>query len=409
MPQLRPPSPLRSTLALLPLLAVLAGCDAESTGGGSGGSTSTSSGPDLCADLREECFGAQSICVVTDGAPACQACPAAHYATREDTCEPLPGTPLTHEFAEFTVQSGEEVLGLCQSWTLNNAEELWVNAVVLEQDESSHHSNWTFVPDDKFTGEDGVWPCKDRGYSQLQAALFGGVIYAQSTQTEYEVQKFPNGAAVRIPPYSRIIGDVHLLNTTDADITGNVTLSLYSLPAADVTIKLAPFHLTYDGLSIPPQADSRFTGRCELDSKFGAGGFEMDIYYILPHYHARGKSFFLDVLGGKNDGERIFEVGAYDGESHGKYYDPPYSITDADGLGFGCDFNNPTSETIKWGFGDQEMCETLGFAASEYAFESRVETAEPEGTDGSTQLFTGACSTLAFKWAQDKPGGPGPQ
>lgn len=407
MPSSRARPPLLPTLALLPILAALAGCGAE--GDGSPSSTSTSSGTDVCADLRDECFGAQSICVTTGGAPACEACPPAHYATREDRCEPIPGTAHTHEFAEFTVKSGEEVLGLCQSWTLNNAEELWVNAVELTQDESSHHSNWTFVPDDEFEGPDGVWHCKERNYNQLTAALSGGVIYAQSTQTEHEVQKFPNGAAVRIPPYSRIIGDVHLLNTTSEDITGTLTLTLYSLPAKDVTIKLAPFHLTYDGLAIPPQADSRFTGRCKLDNKFGSGGFKMDIYYILPHYHARGKAYFLDVIGGAKDGERIFEVGAYDGEAHGKYYDPPYSITDAEGLAFGCDFTNPTSETIKWGFGDQEMCENLGFAAADYAFESRVTTAEPEGTDGKTQLFTGACNTISFKWSHDKPGGPGPQ
>ena len=84
----------------------------------------------------------------------------------------------------------------------------------LEQSEASHHSNWTFVPDDQFTGPDGSWKCKDRGYSQLTAALQGGVLYAQSTQATREVQKFPDGVVVRIPPRSRIISDVHVLNTT---------------------------------------------------------------------------------------------------------------------------------------------------------------------------------------------------
>lgn len=395
----------RSLLAFLPLAALaLVGC--ENDGPIVPGATTTTPGP--CDDLREECFSAQRICVAKDDGPVCEPCPAGHHATREDTCEPLEGIKYTNDFAEFTVKSGEEVLGLCQSWTLNNAEEIWVNAVELTQDASSHHSNWTYVPDDKFTGEDGVWPCKDRGYNQLEAALYGGVVYAQSTQTEHEVQKFPNGAAVRIPPYSRIIGDVHLLNTTAADITGNATLTLYALPADEVKVKLTPFHLTYNGLNIPPQADSRFTGRCELDKHFGGKGFRMEIYYILPHYHALGKSFFLDLIGGEKDQERIFEIGAYDGESHGKNYDPPYAITDATGLAFGCDFNNPTSEYIKWGFGDQEMCEVLGFADSDYAFESSIDEAVPDGADGSTQLFTGKCNTLAFKWSHDKPGGPGP-
>jgi len=63
---------------------------------------------------------------------------------------------------------------------------------------------------------------------------------------------------------------------------------------------------------------------------------------------------------------------------------------------------------VKWGFGDQEMCELLGFADTLVAFESSVDTATPDGNAGSMQLFTGPCSTIAFKWNNDKPGGPGP-
>lgn len=399
---------LRSTLALLPSLAVLAGC----TGADPIDSTpTTSAGP--CDAIRDECLSKQQVCVAPGEEPSCAACPEGHYSDAGTTCEPIPGTAHTNEFAEFTVKSGEEVKGLCQSWTLHNAEELWVNAVELTQDQSSHHSNWTFVPDDKFAGDDGVWPCNERGYSQLEAALYGGVVYAQSTQTPHEVQKFPNSAAVRIPPYSRIIGDVHLLNVTSEDITGTAKLSLYTLPESEVKVKLTPFHLVYHGLDIPPHADSRFTGVCPLDSKFSALGqpFEMDIYFVLPHYHALGKSFFLDVLGGKKDGEPVFRVGPYDGEAHGRAYDPPYRISEDDGsegFTFGCDFTNPRDEYIKYGLGDQEMCEMLGFAGSKVAFEGSVDLAEPAGSDGTTQLFTGPCATLAFEWDHDKPGGTGP-
>jgi hypothetical protein len=405
----------RSTLALLPLVFVLAGCtDPESTTTPStttaSDSTSSADPLDPCEAMHEECFAKQRVCVAKDGAGSCEVCPAAHYASPQGSCDPLQGTALINDFAEFTVKSGQEVKGLCQSWTLHNAEELWVNAVELTQDMSSHHSNWTFVPDDKFTGPDGTWPCDERSYTQVGAAIYGGVLYAQSTQAEHEVQKFPNGAAVRIPPYSRIITDVHLLNTTDKDITGNAKLSLYALEESDVKVKLTPFHLVFTGLNIPPYADSRFSSECDLESKFAANGipFKMDIYFVLPHYHSLGRSFFLDVAGGKQDKERIFEVGAYDGEAHGRNYDPPYSVTDATGLSFGCDFTNPRGDYIQYGLGDQEMCEMLGFAKSEMAFESDAQTSEPAGQDGKTQLFTGPCTSLAFKWDQDKPGGKGP-
>jgi hypothetical protein len=318
---------------------------------------------------------------------------------------------VSHDFSEFTTQPGEEVRGLCQSWTLDNAEELWVNAVELEQDEGSHHSNWTFVPSDLFEGPDGVWPCGDRNYSQVTAALSGGVLYAQSTQAVKETQRFPNRAAVRIPPYSRVIGDVHLLNTTDAPITGHARLTLYTLLREEVLVKLVPFHMTYEELAIPPHATSRFTGDCALGDRFQAAAqtpFDMEIYYVLPHYHALGTRFFLDVMGGPSAGTPLFDVSGFDSEPHGRAYDPPLEVAGADGLRFGCEFVNPRSETVGWGFGDQEMCEMLGFADSDVVFESSVGAADPAGQDGEVQLFTGDCNTLAFKWDDNKPGGPGP-
>src|SRR5262249_7943066 len=136
----------------------------------------------------------------------CVSCADASFANKSGACEAIAGTALTHDFAMFSTESGQEILGLCQSWTLNNAEEIWVNTVELRQDVAEHHSNWTFVPDNMYEGPDGVWNCDDRKYSQLSAAVAGGVLYAQSTQAPHEVQHFATGSAVRIPPYSRIIG-----------------------------------------------------------------------------------------------------------------------------------------------------------------------------------------------------------
>jgi hypothetical protein len=153
---LHPILPTITRLALLPLLVLLAGCGPDDPPG-----ALVDNGP--CAALRTECLINQGICVESAAGPACQACASGTYASRTTfACEPMEGAPLSHDFAEFTTKSGEEVLGLCQSWTLNNPEELWVNGVELEQDEASHHSNWLHVPSNYYEGPDGIWPCKDR-------------------------------------------------------------------------------------------------------------------------------------------------------------------------------------------------------------------------------------------------------
>lgn len=355
------------------------------------------------AEAIETCRVDQKSCVVSDQEPTCVACTSGTYVTQGGTCEPLEGEALAHEFSEFTTQPGEEVQGLCQSWTLNNDTELWINAVELEQNEMSHHSNWTFVPEDRFEGPDGVWDCDERNYDQLSAAVAGGVLYAQSTQASREVQKFPNGAAVRIPPRSRIIGDVHLLNIASEPVTGSVKLTLYGIPEEDVKVKLAPFHMTYDGLAIPPLATSRFHGTCELATAFEeatGGPLGMKLYYSLPHTHKLGTRFFLQAIGGPRDGEYLLDVHGFNGEARGRFYDPPVDLTGITSLRFGCEFQNPRDETVHWGFGDQEMCEMLGFIESPVAFESRIEEAEADGVDDDTQVFTSTCQTIMLPWEE---------
>lgn len=387
------------SICLSVLAAAALGCGDSAVGAPGAGAADAAS---CDADQIATCLVDQRACALADGAPRCDACGTGQYAASSGSCQALSGERLHHAFADFETQAGEEVLGLCQSWTLGNATDLLVNAVELLQNEASHHSNWTFVPEDKFDGPDGVWPCDDRDYDQLSAALVGGVIYAQSTQAPHEVQKFPDGAVVRIPAHSRIIGDVHLLNTTKSPVSGHVELTLYSIDPAEAHVRLAPFHMTYEGLAIPPHASSRFTGECELDSKFEGAldqPMTMTVYYALPHTHAQGRRFFFEVMGGPHDGESILDVRGFNGEPRGRLYEPPLSLEGATGLRFGCEFDNPRAEAIHWGFGDQEMCEMLGFADMGIAFESSVATAEPAGTDGAMPLYTGPCSTLTIPWA----------
>ena len=307
---------------------------------------------------------------------------------------------------------GEEDKGVCESWTLNNSEEIWVNAVELRQGLSSHHSNWFYVPNNKFAGPDGRWTCSDRTFDELAAALAGGVLYAQSTQAIHEVQKFPNGAAVRIPPWSQIIGNVHFLNASMQATTGHYHMAIYSLPVDQVKVKLVPFHLQYLGLDIPPHEQSRFFGQCKVGEDFYAvknSQWDLQVYYILPHTHSLAQRFFVEQMGGAHDGQTLLDLPAYNGESHGRAYDPPVVMGDAEGFRFGCEYNNQRDVAVHWGFGDQEMCECLGFGATALSFESTVGTSAQVGTEGPMQLFTGDCSTLTFTWNFQKPGGVPPQ
>ena len=142
-------------LAPLSTSLALAGCGGSAGdtpgGGGAGGAGGAGGGPAVsgpCAAKMSECLVDQQACVADEGGKSahCEPCPESKYASLESgSCTAIEGKKYGHDFTEFTSQPGEEVLGLCQSWTLNNDEEIWVNTVELVQDVASHHSNLSLI------------------------------------------------------------------------------------------------------------------------------------------------------------------------------------------------------------------------------------------------------------------------
>jgi hypothetical protein len=268
------------------------------------------------------------------------------------------GTPtappdLVHGFETVAIDPGQELLGTCQSWTLDNAEPIYVNKVVETNDGAFHHSNWIWVPDSLYAGPDGTWKCQDRGFDQIAAGAFGGVFFAQSTQARADTQEFPPNVAFMMPAHARIIGDVHLFNTADTKTETSLRFELYTLPAADVRVPLQPMAFTNLTLDIAPQMETRARMQCATPQP------DFRIYYILPHFHSLGQGLSIDVAGGPMDGMNIFKSAGAIGNSLGKMFDPPIAVSGATGLAVTCDYQNPRPAAVKYGEGDQEMCVVL--------------------------------------------------
>ena len=87
---------------------------------------------------------------------------------------PLPeceGLCLEHDFGETLLQPYQEIGDQCMSWTVGNAETLYVNSVATANDGWFHHSNWFWVPEDWWEVPDGYWDCSDLGFTELGAAV----------------------------------------------------------------------------------------------------------------------------------------------------------------------------------------------------------------------------------------------
>ena len=411
-------------LGLASVIVCLSGLGCQSTGSGpfdaalanltDGGPADVAQDRSPCEAIAQTCISAQKACVIgEDDALSCESCPKGAYpAPPYATCAPIEGEAIEHEFAAITLAPGEEISSVCQTWILNNAEELWIHAVEFENDGGYHHSNWVFVPEG-FNG----WPtepwydCYANGFNEGAAGLMGGVLYAQSTQAFSELQKFKEGAALRIPPYSQIMAPTHLLNYNPVALTTSARLTLYAVPVGEVEIKLTPIVLTNRALALPKKSSSEFRSSCDFDDSFKTflgGPLEAKLHYALPHYHDRAVGFRLAVYGGDRDGEVIFEDEGYGLEPFGRLFDPPIDLAGSKGLTFSCFYENESNKKIKWGIGDREMCDMLGFVESKASLIGYINGGELTKLEDGVYLHDGECLASTVEFSQSKEGGDPP-
>ena len=296
----------------------------------------------------------------------------------------------------IALEAGEELNGLCYSMTIGNDDPIFVDSVDFHTGPGWHHSNWFFSTEEYFEGPDGAWPCDERQFSEVAATLAGGVLFAQSTQATDEVQTLPAGVAIAIPPRARVIGNIHLINAQPDATVAEGMLKIHRVERETVTTRVSAMLMTFYPLRIPALRRSEFRTSCDLSTAMGAPP-AFNFYWLLPHYHGLGERMKLDAMGGALEGTTIFETQADVGDPGGKMLDPRFGMTGADGLEFGCRYNNTTDHEVGWGIhAENEMCMMLGFTDSPKHIIAGVlwnETANELGvSDEGVVGFDGPCT-----------------
>lgn len=319
-----------------------------------------------------------------------------------------PPDPIVLDLPPVPLAVGEENLSDCQSISLNNDETLYVNAVHMHADPGWHHSNWTWVPEDEFPGEDGTWRCRDREFSEVTAALRGGgVFFAQSTQATEEHQVFPEGTIYIIPPRSKIIGSIHLINTTGAPTESAIGFQVDLLARGQVTRVLQPLAIDNRGIELDPRATTEAVTQCDFDRTV-TGDLDVEVFYVLPHYHGFADGMRVEIFGGDRDGEVVFETMGGIGNALGGPIDPPISLLGAQGLRMRCTYTNPGSETIMWGaLASQEMCTMLAYVSGPNLLGGSAGTiAERTERPDGTLVRSSNCFAVASRGRQLDPAEP---
>ena len=319
-------------------------------------------------------------------------------ATETDPSEIDP--TMTHTFEALAIDSGAEISGVCQSWTLGNEEPLYVSKVRQRNDGAWHHSNWYFVPEDTYPGPDGTWDCDERGFGDVSSALAGGVFFAQSTQALGELQAFQEGAVLEIPPRHKIVGGVHLLNISPSPLQTALSFDIETVAEEDVEIRLRPISFTNTALDIEPQAESRFAMTCDLGEQFQnllGEPANYNVYYVLAHYHEWGNYFRLSFVDDADEERTIFELRNSVGEPLGTTINPPVSSNGAPMLRVECGYANNTDRRLEYGLGGQEMCVFLAYTDADLVIGATSGANSPKGqsADGIYMNETACGGVLA--------------
>jgi len=309
----------------------------------------------------------------------------------------------TYPFGPFEIATHQEITSSCTQITLNNQEAAYVTSVELTTGPGFHHSNWFFVPESVFYGDDGTFRCSDRSFNEAVAATLGGVLFAQSTQSPHEVQAFPPGVAIRVPPRSKLVANLHLLNPDDSVVRVTPTIKLTTVPPAEVVTQLSAISFEDHALGLPSNKQSRFTVECDLapiHNQLYHRDPDFKMYYGLAHYHTLGTSLTLEAIRPDGSAAMVFATSHRAGDTLGGPIDPMFDMAGFTKLRFSCNYFNPRQDTVGWGVGDQEMCVFLAFSDSLSNWGGGAVQDEPPGEptiiDNGIMSYTHPCQLLTI-------------
>ncbi len=204
-----------------------------------------------------------------------------------------------------------------------------------------------------------------------------------------------------MPARSKLVTQIHLLNSGEETLRLAPQITLQPIPEADVTTILSAISFQNHALALPPNMQSRFTVECDLapqhESMLGRAP-DFKIYYGLAHYHELGTALSIEALTADNEAVPVFSTENRVGDAMGGPLDPAFDMSGFTKLRFSCEYFNPRQSTVRWGVGDQEMCVFLAFSDSPLNWGGGVNTdQEPDNPVqvGNAMHFTNTCTVLA--------------
>jgi hypothetical protein len=188
---------------------------------------------------------------------------------------------------------------------------------------------------DTSTGADNI-----KTESQMLYHIFLG-----GSMTEEADYWFPKGIAIPLEANAGIDFNAHYVNGTSSTIPGECYANIYTLDSSQVQHIAKPIFSLSTDFTLPPHQETVVTDNVFTDT----ASTPMNVFMLTSHYHARGKQFQIQIVGGKRNGEIVYTNSEW---SHPlvKTFDPPIILNKGEGLRAIVTYYNNTPNTIQFGF-----------------------------------------------------------
>lgn len=180
------------------------------------------------------------------------------------------------------------------------------------------------------------------------------IFFGGSMQPEFAYE-FPAGVALKVPAGTGLDLNVHYANRSDAPISGEAAVNLYTVPAAQVTKVARTLNWANQSITLPSGQ------RTTLEKTFTVTD-STTIFALTSHTHRLGERFLIQVVGGPRNGETIYENTDWEHPAF-LILPQPVHLGPGEGLKSIVTYNNSTGATVRFGLqSTDEMGIIFGYA-----------------------------------------------
>lgn len=168
------------------------------------------------------------------------------------------------------------------------------------------------------------------------------------------LSELPEGVALSVEPGTVLLMSTHYLNTSAEPLEADSRINLYTIPKEQVRTEAGVLYLEHPFIRVPANGESTARMRCPVSKN-------IEIVSLQSHMHARGVSFFGDLVDTKTGQSSDVYTTASWKEPEVEEFQPPLAIQAGKVLDFRCDYMNPEARDVRQGLtANDEMCQIMG-------------------------------------------------